>query len=103
MSRSPQNGGFQRWTGGAPLAATSPTAPAMASRPTALPCPSFAIVSRNPAYSSRDRDRNSAGPPAGSQLGDGLKQPQGPRPGIPDPKTTRSTNFPRPEGARMAG
>src|SRR5262245_56090664 len=33
ISRSPQNGGFQRWTGGGPLRAASRAAPAIASSP----------------------------------------------------------------------
>src|ERR1700692_629890 len=49
MSRARQNGGSHRWTGGAPSAAILPTVPAIASRPLVRPCPSFAIVSRDPA------------------------------------------------------
>src|SRR5579864_8320377 len=41
MSRSPQNGGFQRSTGGGPLAPARRSAPVIASSPD---CPSFAMV-----------------------------------------------------------
>src|ERR1700729_1990115 len=72
MSRSPQNGGFHRCTGGGPLGAALPIAPVIASSATAASpvpgsCPSFAIVSRNnqlrPPGNSRDRDPNPAYPP----------------------------------------
>src|SRR6266702_1621793 len=61
MSRSPQNGGFHKCTGGGPLRAAAPAAPAMASRPRVLVCPSFAMVCLELAggdrpVSSRDRD-----------------------------------------------
>src|ERR1700730_1532350 len=45
MSRSPQNGGFQRSTGGGPLLPARASAPVIASRPD---CPSFAMVCLEP-------------------------------------------------------
>src|SRR5436305_6968666 len=49
MSRSPQNGGFHRCTGGSPFLAPSVLAAVLAaavrsSRPRSVPCPWFAMV-----------------------------------------------------------
>src|SRR5947207_9342614 len=82
MSRSPQNGGFHRCTGGAALAAACRTTPAMASSRPVLLRPSFAMVSRNlslPPGRSRDRDRIAADPAQPQRLGEGLEgcKPQG--------------------------
>src|SRR5580692_3200746 len=52
MSRSPQNGGFHRSTGGGPLAVARASDPVIASRPD---CPSFAMVCREVAVWTRVR------------------------------------------------
>src|SRR6266849_1023168 len=44
ISRSPQNGGFQRWTGGGPLRAASRAAPARVSKPSRVRSVSRAIA-----------------------------------------------------------
>src|SRR5215813_6390293 len=66
MSRSPQNGGFHKCTGGKPVFAVFPTAPAMASSPAARVCPSFAMVCLERSSVTggfpRDRDRTQAYP-----------------------------------------
>src|SRR5215471_875244 len=66
MSRSPQNGGFHRCTGGRPVFAVFPTAPAMASSPAVRVCPSFAMVCLERSSVTggfpRDRDRTQAYP-----------------------------------------
>src|SRR5215467_311289 len=66
MSRSPQNGGFHRCTGGRPVFALFPTAPAMASSPAVRVCPSFAMVCLERSSVTggfpRDRDRTQAYP-----------------------------------------
>src|SRR5262245_28239376 len=88
MSRSPQNGGFHRWTGGGPLRAACPNAPAMASSPLGV-CPSFAMVCLEPGTVTgcfhRDRDRTQAyplppakpGPDGKSSRFAGLRDPFG--------------------------
>src|SRR5690348_17442932 len=48
MSRSPQNGGFHRCTGGGPVRVADLAASVIASRPLLPLCPAFAIVCLEP-------------------------------------------------------
>src|ERR1700685_1439947 len=55
MSRSPQNGGFHRSTGGGPLVPARASAPVIASSPG---CPAFAMVFLEPNVWPRVRGRD---------------------------------------------
>src|SRR5258708_3009042 len=102
MSRSPQNGGFQRWTRGPPLAAPPPPTPPNAAEPPPPPPPSLPPFSPHPPLPpplpvlchffrhprlrppgcSRDRDRNPASPPTGQKAWGRTAWAQGPPQGI---------------------